>query len=103
MKTFLIKAILISASLFESIDIGLFLKNLTYTLSKSSGELKGSLFLTSSKSSASVVLLTSGAAGYACNQTEMKYSLFFHLFFSIFVYSTANFIFKQDGYVIISS
>jgi len=89
MKTFSIKAILISSGSVANIDIGLFLKNLTYALLKSFCEIDGSLFMSSSKSSASVVLLTSGLTVHGCNLPEMKYSLSISTVFSIFVYSTS--------------
>jgi len=87
MKTFSIKAILISSGSVANIDIGLFLKNLTYALLNC--EIDGSLFMSSSKSSASVVLLTSGLTVHGCNLPEMKYSLSISTVFSIFVYSTS--------------
>jgi hypothetical protein len=89
MNTFLIKAILISSGSVANIDIGLFLKNLTYALLKSFCEKDGSCLMSSSKSSKSVVLLTSGLTVHGCNQPEMKYSLSISTVFSIFVYSTS--------------
>jgi hypothetical protein len=89
MKPFSIKAILISSLSVANIDIGFFVKNLTYTFLKSFCKKNDLLEMPSLKSSASVVLLPFVLTGHGCNLPEMKYSLSFSSVFSIFVFTTS--------------